>query len=789
MFVLVSLMAGGIAQAQYISVSPTALNFSYTIGGSLPNYQTATLTSYTNSTLAAPGTSVAITGTTVTFLQPTYQNWLTAGTLGSTITTGTQVDFQLVPAVIASLPAGTYNATVQFSYDNTASPQSQNFVGVTLVVAAAAPAGETITTSVSSLIFTATAGGATPAGQTFSVSTSDNANVTASVTSVSPWLVILPPSGGTPLTISVYATPGTMAAGNYVGTIAINAPNASTQVAVFLSISASGGGGGGGTINQSETIAASPTSLSFSYNVGGSLPTAQSLAITTSDNTNFTATALTNDGHSWLNISPTSGATPGTISVSVSPSGLNSGNYSGTITINAPNSVVQVSVSFTVGGGGLSLSPTSLTFNIPQNYGFGASQTIQVTAAAATSFQAFGSSDNNWLVVDTPSGTTPGTVTVRANDSSLAQGSYSGMVTVQSGPSNATQVPVSLTVGAPATVQLSPSTFSFSYTIGNPIPAAQTVNVKSLTGSSQPFSVNATTTDGAAWLVATPTSPAPGSVAISINPGTLLPGSYTGVVNVLPSVTGASPQPVQVSLTVLPAPTPTVLSVDSSASYAAGTVAPGEFVTLFGTALGPAALTTPTPGTAPKTLGGTVVTFDGIPAPILYTSATQTGVQIPYGINLPQTVLQVQRNGATSASTNVNSVPAFPALFTSNASGQGQAAALNSDYSLNSASNPAARGTTIILYGTGEGKTNPTSVEGTITPGIQPLPQPLYPVTVSFAGITGTIAYVGETPTALAGLMQINVTIPPNAPVGPSVAVFVTINGQTSPGNVTVAIQ
>ncbi len=363
-------------------------------------------------------------------------------------------------------------------------------------------------------------------------------------------------------------------------------------------------------------------------------------------------------------------------------------------------------------------------------------------------------------------------------------------MTIQTSPSNAILVPVTLNIGPPATLQLSASSVAFTYTVGGAAPATQTVTIKSLTSAAQTFSTTTSTTDGAAWLMASATAPTPGLVSIGINPGTLMPGSYTGVINVTPSATGSSPQPISVSLTVLPAPTPVVLSALSSASYAGGTVAPGEFVTLFGSALGPATLVTPTPGTAPKTLGGTTVTFDGIPAPILYASATQTSVQVPYGINQPQTILQVQRAGATSATPSINVVTAFPGLFTSNAKGTGQAAALNQDFALNGPSNPAPRGTVVVLYGTGEGKTNPTSVEGTITLSIAPFPQPLFPVSVTFGGVPATsIPYVGETPTALAGLMQINVVIPMNAPTGSAVAVLVTENGQTSIGNVTVAIQ
>jgi uncharacterized protein (TIGR03437 family) len=564
----------------------------------------------------------------------------------------------------------------------------------------------------------------------------------------------------------------------------------SSQNTFLVNLYVTSGGSGGGP-SPGETLTSSPTSLSFSYTSGASVPAAQSLSIASNDATGFTATAQTNDGNQWLSVTPASvTSTPTTLTVSVNPAILAAGSYTGTVTLVAPSSNLQIPVSLSVGGGGISVTPTSLTFNVPQGYGLSAPQFLQVSSPNPSPFQTLASSDFNWLIVDTPSGTTPASVSVRANaSSSLAQGAYSGTATVQLSPSVSMQVPVALNVGPPATLSLAPTLVTFTYTIGNAAPGTQAINVKSLTGAVQTFTASATTTDGAAWLTAMPTGPTPAQVTVGVNPGTLVPGSYTGVVSVTPSAMGSSSQPVQVSLTVLPAPTPTILSVASSASYVTGTVAPGEFVTLFGSAVGPANPATPTPGTAPKILGGTTVTFDGIPAPILYTSATQTSVQVPYGIALPQTVLQVTRNNVSSAATSVSSVPAFPGLFTANSSGKGQVAALNADGSLNGPSNPALRGSFIVLYGTGEGRTSPISVEGTITPSVQPLPQPLFPVSVSFSGVAGTVLYAGETPTALAGLMQINAGIPLNAPTGPAVSVLVSINGQTSPGAVTVAIQ
>ncbi len=662
-----------------------------------------------------------------------------------------------------------------------------------------AAAQPVITVTPESVSFAYQTGGQTPAPVTAVVS-SNGAAVGVNVVNLlfsagqSGWLTVVPApgtsAGNTPANLTFICSPQSLPIGIYEAEVELSFmqavdPSSQGIVTVYLAVTSGGGGG----VSSGETVTVSPTSLSFSYAAGGAVPAAQPLSVSVSDGANFSATAVTNDGNPWLLLSPASGTSPGTISVSVNPSILNGGTYNGTIIVSAPNASAQVSVTLTVTSLSLSATPSSLTFNIPQGYGFGAPQYLQVTAGSPTAFTTNFTSDNNWLVVDTSSGTTPASVTVRANDSTLPQGTYSGSITIQINPTNYITVPVSLVIGAPATLSLSPASLSFSYMVGGSAPSNQTVNIKSLTGSALTFSASTTTTDGSAWLMASATGPTPGTVAVGVNPGALLPGSYSGVVNVTSSATGSSPEPIVVSLTVLSAPTPTVMSTVSAASFAGGAVAPGEFVVLFGSALGPATLTTPTPGTAPDSLGGTTVTFDGIAAPILYSSATQTSVQVPYGINSPQTVLKVQRAGATSSSVTINSQPVFPGLFTTNASGKGQAAALNPDYSVNSASNPATRGSYIVLYGTGEGKTNPASVEGTITPGIQPLPQPLFPVTVTFGGVPGAVFYAGETPTALAGLMQINVTIPQAAPTGAAVPVLVTIDGQTSPGNVTVAIQ
>ncbi len=134
-----------------------------------------------------------------------------------------------------------------------------------------------------------------------------------------------------------------------------------------------------------------------------------------------------------------------------------------------------------------------------------------------------------------------------------------------------------------------------------------------------------------------------------------------------------------------------------------------------------------------------------------------------------------------------------PAIFTANASGIGQAAALNQNLSVNSAANPAKLGSTIALYVTGLGSTtNP--VDGQIAPtncGIACLATPLAAITVKignqFLGLGNGVTYIGAAPSLVAGVAQINVTIPTTLIPGTEL-VQVLANGYPSQPGVTVAV-
>jgi uncharacterized protein (TIGR03437 family) len=197
------------------------------------------------------------------------------------------------------------------------------------------------------------------------------------------------------------------------------------------------------------------------------------------------------------------------------------------------------------------------------------------------------------------------------------------------------------------------------------------------------------------------------------------------------------------------------------------TVSPGEIVTIFGSGLGPnqGVGFQLVNGQVPTLLGGTQVLVNGEPTPILYSSYSQLNLILPYSLpvgTMPD--IQVVSNG-TPANPNPLSQPevnpSTVTLFQVNNS----AAALNQDGTLNSPQNPAQPGSTVMLFGTGGGQTNPPSTAGDVTPlALVPL---IYTPIVQIGGTSTslTVAYAGAAPGLLSGVTQINVTLPSVIPV------------------------
>ena len=233
---------------------------------------------------------------------------------------------------------------------------------------------------------------------------------------------------------------------------------------------------------------------------------------------------------------------------------------------------------------------------------------------------------------------------------------------------------------------------------------------------------------------------------------------------------------------------PVVTGIVNAASYANGPIAAGEIVAVFGANLGPAEIQTGSfdvNGFIGSQLAATEVTFDGIPAPLIYTSAGAIAAIVPYEVAGADSVsVKVTFNGQSSGPVTMPVVAASPGIFTANASGSGPGAILNGDYSLNSPDNPSPHGGVVIVYATGGGQTDPPAATGSLTSSATALASE---VTVTAGGKPVKILYAGNAGGEVAGAVQLNLEMPDD--VTGTVPIILTIAGQASQATATVSVQ
>jgi uncharacterized protein (TIGR03437 family) len=203
-------------------------------------------------------------------------------------------------------------------------------------------------------------------------------------------------------------------------------------------------------------------------------------------------------------------------------------------------------------------------------------------------------------------------------------------------------------------------------------------------------------------------------------------------------------------------------SVRSAASQAIEPVSPGKIVVIYGAGMGPVQLAQSAArnGAYPTNAGGTQVYFDGVAAPVIYSSAIQVAVVAPYKLPGPTTAMTIEYGGESSLPHILNVAPASPGIFSANGTGAGQAAAVNADSTINDAAHPTRPGELITLYSTGEGLDSPPQSDGNVTSMVEPYPRPILPANVEIGGIRATVLYAGAAPGAIAGLMQIVIRVP-----------------------------
>jgi uncharacterized protein (TIGR03437 family) len=293
---------------------------------------------------------------------------------------------------------------------------------------------------------------------------------------------------------------------------------------------------------------------------------------------------------------------------------------------------------------------------------------------------------------------------------------------------------------------------------------------------------------------------------VSVDPtGVNAGGPYLGTVTVSGVGQATGTTNISVSLTVT-APVPSVGLITNGASFVTGPVAPGEMISIFGTAASPIGPSTavqlndincPTPcTTVPTSMGGVQVIFQpgGIAAPLTYVSGTQINCIVPYEM-LGNTSGQVQVKylGQASNAMIVQYTPTQPGIFTALGTGTGLASVQQYDeqgvyQGQNSSSNPAKAGWYLTLYVTGEGIIPSPAVTGKVTIGANVLPL-LGPPKLLIDNLPSTITYFAEAASFVSGLMQVNAIVPGGVHSGQAVPISLSMNGINSQPGVVIYIK
>jgi uncharacterized protein (TIGR03437 family) len=649
--------------------------------------------------------------------------WITGVTSSSSTTTQNQPVFVQVQLNTNGLPVGAYHDAIKIS-----SSAGSIQIPVSVFVASTGPAMALDTAGV---LFQAVAGGGSTATSTVEILNIGDPNSTvnweATLVTGSNWLNLVSSSGtatgATPgaLVLGLAANATQLTPGPYYAIVKIadtNSMNSPQYVTAVLNLEPS-------SAAPSPDLA--PAGLFFTT-PDGSAPAAQQVQVNTSSASavNFNVAATTLDNGTWLNATPSSGTASGqnagSISVSVDPTFLNPGIYSGDVTVSIGSLVESVNVTFAVQPGassGLmsrrpsrtlisrsSVSPSQMSSSKPQVAGCSPTLLAITETGLANNFAVPAS----W----------PATLIVQLNDNCAA-------------PVTSGSVIASFSNGDAPLNLIGDSLGNYSATW-------------------QPGKVNAN-------LV----------VTLNATAGNLQPAQAKLYGGIAPNQT----------------PPPTLYlngTVNNLNPVGGAALAPGTIAQVYGTGLATSLVTT---GAAPlpSLFDNTYALVGSTAAPLYALSSGQIDIEIPNEATATQQLpLVLSVNNALTLPQMLDIVPAAPGVLSYNdgptppyvQNGAHLVAQHSADFSLVSSSSPAKPGEYLVMYLVGLGATNPSVASGAATP-----PSPYHPVTlqptVTVGGQSANVAFAGLSP-YFVGLYQINLQVPASATAG-ELTVDVTQNG------------
>jgi uncharacterized protein (TIGR03437 family) len=176
-----------------------------------------------------------------------------------------------------------------------------------------------------------------------------------------------------------------------------------------------------------------------------------------------------------------------------------------------------------------------------------------------------------------------------------------------------------------------------------------------------------------------------------------------------------------------------------------------------------------------------------VAAPLRSVSAKQIGAIVPFAV-VPggTTQVRVEYQGVLSNPLTIATAPSAPAVFTVDGSGQGQGVIANPDGTPNSADAPAAPLDIVNVLMTGAGQTDPPGVDGQVASDA-PVGELSVPATATIGGLNATVVSARPAPNMVAGMVLIQVEVPPDVTADNAAPLVITVGATSSPA-VTLAV-
>jgi hypothetical protein len=365
-----------------------------------------------------------------------------------------------------------------------------------------------------------------------------------SVTSDASWLTASNWSGTAPSSLLVGVHLGGLAPGSYNGELTFTSSAGTQKLLVSFMLEQPG----------TPVLSVGSSSLTFNTAIGAQSPPGQAIHLTNTGVRSlfWYANATTEEGGTWLSISPASGSLTayqsGMLSVGVNSSGLPVGTYDGSVVVTAVDSITQqvigppqrVAIILNVGPACTLQAPSTSAMQFSTVQGTNpAAQTFHIgvtgtcfgnVTVTPTSAMASGS---GWLVASPSSATIvsgqSGTFTVQVTSAALKAGLYNGSISLSAVSdgvviAGSQTIKVALTNASGAVLAVSPTSLTFNSTTGT---------------TTQPITISNTAKGGLNWQAALQ-SGAPTFVSLSATSGTNLTGGQNATVNVSVNATGVA---------------------------------------------------------------------------------------------------------------------------------------------------------------------------------------------------------------------------------------------------------